>query len=278
LFRLVILLSLAVVLMIVFDSEKITQPLKSAEDHSIVERESVVTKTIDSSFFPKDVNIVALGDSLTSGFGDQSGNNGYIAVLEQLLYRQRGIEDVSISNFAIGGLRSAQLVEDLNKNAIQESIARADYIIITVGGNDVMKVAQENIFQLTSEPFLKENRVFKKNINLMIHKIKFYNPKAQLFFVGIYNPFSTLFASVPEIDQIIQEWNHGTEEVLARYELTYFIPIFDVFKGKEDNYLFEDYIHPNETGYKQMASRILTYISHYDPTSTYVVAGTSEDY
>jgi lysophospholipase L1-like esterase len=263
--------------MIVFDSEKITQPLKSAENHSIVRRESVLIKAIDSSFFPKGVNIVALGDSLTSGFGDQSGNNGYITVLEQLLYKQRGIEGVSISNFAIGGLLSEQLIEDLNKKEIQESIAQADYIIITVGGNDVMKVAQENIFKLTSDPFLRENEKFKKNVNIMIHKIKFHNPKAQLYFVGIYNPFSSLFASVPEIDQIIQEWNLGTEEVLAKYEKVYYIPIFDVFKGKENDYLFEDYIHPNELGYKQMANRVLTYISHFDPTSTYVIADIGED-
>ncbi|MFZ3588733.1 GDSL-type esterase/lipase family protein [Bacillus sp. DJP31] len=276
-FRLVILIALLVTLLVVYDSEKGSQSMVTAANHSLLVRErGLSTKKVDSAFFSKEVKIVALGDSLTSGYGDQSGNGGYVTILEQLLGNQRGISDISISNFAIGGLSSEQLIQELDKKSIQDEIAKVDYILITIGGNDVIAVAQENIFTLSKEPFEEENKNFTRKINILVHKLRFYNPNATLFFVGIYNPFSTLFASVPEIDQIIENWNEGTENVLTKYENTYFIPISDVFKGNEEEYLYDDYIHPNEEGYKHLANRVLTYIDQYSQQSVYVDGETDE--
>jgi lysophospholipase L1-like esterase len=276
LFRLVILLSFAVMLMVVFNS-KHNEPLKASANHNYIERESRLWKKVDSSFFPRDLKIVALGDSLTSGFGDQSGNTGYITVLDQMLRKQRGVDQTQVKNYAIGGHRSDQLLDELNRSEVQYSISKADYIIVTIGGNDVITVAQQNIFDLTNAPFAEGNREYLINLNQIVSKIKEYNPHAHLYFVGIYNPFASLFSGVPEIEQLIESWNQSTENVLSSYDNTYFIPVADVFKGKEDQYLFDDYIHPNEAGYKQMANRILTYISHYDLTASYVVAEVEEE-
>lgn len=248
-----------------------TKTIHSASNHSFLERENrIAYKEVDSSFFPKDLNIVALGDSLTSGYGDNSGNGGYVKVLEYSLGLQRGIGNITISNLAKGGLYSDQLIKELNNGTVQEFITEADYILLTIGGNDLMRVAKENIFSLTSEPFEKGNLSFTANLNIIVNKIKFHNPNAKLFFVGIYNPFSSLFASVPEIDLIIENWNEGTDNVLSKYENTYFIPISDLFKGNEDRYLFADYIHPNEEGYKQLANRVLSYLGQFDHHSIYV--------
>jgi lysophospholipase L1-like esterase len=273
------ILATAVVLLIVYDHKPIKQMLH-IENHSLVKRESHgLIKRIDSSFFPRDIKIVALGDSLTSGFGDQSGNSGYTTVLEQMLSNQRSINDVDVRNFGVGGIHSKRLVEELNRKIVQDTLKDADYIVITIGGNDVIQVVQENFLNLTTEMFEEKNEEFSKNLNLIIHKLKFYNPNAKLFFVGIYNPFSTLFASVPEIDQIITDWNEDTVQVLSKYENTHFIPMSDVFKGNEKDYLYKDLIHPNEKGYENMAIRILTYLDQYDESSTYVIGETEgEEY
>jgi lysophospholipase L1-like esterase len=265
------ILTSAVVLLIMYDFSNTKQHLGTTNHSLLVRENKTLLKTIDSSFFPKDIKVVALGDSLTSGFGDQSGNGGYINVLEEMLSNQRSVNEVDVRNFGIGGIHSMDLVKELNRKIVQGTLEDADYIIITIGGNDVIYAAQENILNLTTEVFQEENEVFSKNINIMVHKLKFYNPNAKLFFVGIYNPFSTLLASVPEIDQIISGWNENTEKILSKYDNTYFIPISDVFKGNEKEYLYEDFIHPNEKGYKHMAVRILTYIDQFDTTSNYVV-------
>ncbi|WP_456278706.1 SGNH/GDSL hydrolase family protein [Bacillus sp. AK128] len=275
-FRLVILLSVAVMLMVMFNS-KSNEPLQASANHSYIERGSNLYKKIDASFFPRDLKIVALGDSLTSGFGDQSGNTGYITVLEQLLQNQRGVDETSVKNFAIEGHRSDQLLEELERSEVKYSLSKADYILVTIGGNDVMKVAQENIFDLTNEPFSEGNKQYQINLNLIVSKIKEVNSDAQLYFVGIYNPFATMFSAVPEIEHLIESWNQSTENTLSSYDDTYFIPIADVFEGKEEHYLYDDLIHPNQVGYKHMANRILTYISHYDLTATYVIAEIDEE-
>ncbi len=262
-------------LLVVFNSTY-HKPKQAGTTHSLIERENLAFKSVDDSFFPRDLNIVALGDSLTSGFGDQSGRTGYSTILESMLQNQRGVNQASVKNFGIGGLRSEQLLEELNRSTIKYSIQKADYVIVTIGGNDVMKVAQEHILDLTSAPFEKGNQEYLYNLNLIITKIQESNPNAKLFFVGIYNPFAALFAGVPEIEQVIDGWNQTTELVLSSYENTYFIPIADVFKGKEEEFLYVDFIHPNELGYKHMANRILTYVSHYDPSTTYVVAELDE--
>lgn len=269
-FRLVILLLVAVTTFIIYDS---THKEYLVTNHSVIEREKNSTlKSIDSSFFPRDVRIVALGDSLTSGYGDQSGNGGYVPVLESMLSEQRSIEDVEIENYGIGGIYSTQLIEELNRHVVQESIKQADYVIITIGGNDVIKAAQEHFLELTTDSFVDENKEFTRKINIMIHKIKFYNPEVKIFFVGIYNPFASLFSSsVPEIDQIIAAWNEGTNQELLKYENTYFIPLFDMFRGREKELLYEDFVHPNERGYKNIAFRVLTYLDQYDESSTYVL-------
>jgi lysophospholipase L1-like esterase len=257
--------------MVVVNSKN-NEPLLNSANHRYIERESHLLKKVDPSFFPRDLKIVALGDSLTSGFGDQSGNTGYITVLDQMLRKQRGIDETSVKNFAIGGHRSDQLLGELKRSDVKYALSKADYIIVTIGGNDVMMVAQENIFDLDNAPFTEGNKEYLINLHQITSTIRDINSNAQLYFVGIYNPFATLFSSVPEIEQLIESWNQSTENVLSNYQNTYFIPIADVFKGKEEQYLFDDYIHPNEEGYKHMASRILTYISHYDLTATYVVA------
>ncbi|MBM6619359.1 GDSL-type esterase/lipase family protein [Bacillus suaedaesalsae] len=269
-FRLVLLLLVAVTTLIVYDS---THTNHVMNDHPLIEKERYSQlKTIQSSFFPKDIRIVTLGDSLTSGYGDQSGNGGYVPVLKSMLSDQRSIENVDVKNYGIGGIYSTQLIDVLNKSYVQESIKNADYVIITIGGNDVIKAAQEHFLQLTTEAFEEENKEFTRKVNIMIHKIKFYNPNAKIFFVGIYNPFASLFSSyVPEIDQIIATWNEGTEQELSKYGNTYFIPLFDIFRGKEKEFLYDDFIHPNERGYKNIAFRVLTYLDHYDESTTYVV-------
>ncbi|KAA0550129.1 GDSL family lipase [Bacillus sp. BGMRC 2118] len=267
-FRLVLLLVLAVTTLIVYDS---THEKLRIHYHKTIEKEHPL-KTMQTSFFPKEMKIVTLGDSLTSGYGDQSGNGGYVPVLKSMLSDQRSIETVHVKNYGIGGIYSTQLIDVLNKSYVQESIKQADYVIITIGGNDVIQAAQEHFLQLTAEAFTEENKEFTRKVNIMIHKIKYYNPDAKIFFVGIYNPFASLFSSyVPEIDQIIADWNKGTEQELSKYDETYFIPLFDIFRGNEKEFLYEDLIHPNERGYKNIAFRVLTYLDYYDDNTTYVV-------
>src|SRR5699024_6683576 len=95
------------------------------------------TTEIDNEvyFFPNDLNIVALGDSLTQGVGDESANEGYVGLLEADLDN-----NVVIDNYGIAGYRSDQLLEVLNELDIVDRITKADLVILISCSNVMLKV------------------------------------------------------------------------------------------------------------------------------------------
>jgi lysophospholipase L1-like esterase len=240
-------------------------------DHKVrSQNKKILTKIVDPTFFPKDINIVALGDSLTIGFGDQSQNGGYLTYLESSLVEQREIKNVTIENFGVGGLRSSQLVNKLDQSSVLYALRYSDVVLITIGGNDIIQVVQDNFLSLSDELFDQANEKFVVNVHSIVKAIRDVNPSSQIYFLGVYNPLSDLFPQVTEIDQIIENWNRNMSTHVTTYENTYFVPLYDVFKGNEQLYLYEDYIHPNKTGYEHMARRVLGYMEQYHYQSTYV--------
>src|SRR5690625_3144837 len=52
-------------------------------------------------FFPQNLKITTLGDSLTKGVGDETDNSGYVGLIEDNLENE-----IDIDNFGISGYRS----------------------------------------------------------------------------------------------------------------------------------------------------------------------------
>src|SRR5699024_2878806 len=72
-------------------------------------------------FFAQDVKVVALGDSLTKGSGDETKNGGYIGVLDDTLNAEQ--QQVEFQNFAISGSRSGQLLNRLEEEEVIYAVA-----------------------------------------------------------------------------------------------------------------------------------------------------------
>ena len=53
---------------------------------------------------------------------------------------------------AVKGSRTDQLLERLKEKEVQEGLKDADYILFTIGGNDLMKVVRQNFAHLTLTP------------------------------------------------------------------------------------------------------------------------------
>ena len=73
-------------------------------------------------------------------------------------------------NFGVSGNRTTQLLDHLKNKKVQSAIENAELVIITIGGNDVMKVVTENLTDLDFDDFEKEtklrnafNRCYNKN-------------------------------------------------------------------------------------------------------------------
>ncbi|MDA9470352.1 SGNH/GDSL hydrolase family protein [Enterococcus sp. 5H] len=226
------------------------------------------------------IHYTAIGDSLTEGIGDSTNSGGFVPLVARDLQEQYNLNGVQTDNFGKNGDRSDQILSRIKKNKdIQEGLASADLITLTVGGNDLMKVIKGDVFHLTKDSFTKPLASYQKQVEKLLTEIRKYNADAPIYVLGIYNPFYLYFPEITDMQEIVNSWNAGTEEVVEAEHNAYFIPINDLlYKGSGDevgivssegtssssedqsiknNALYEeDHFHPNNLGYQIMASTV----------------------
>ncbi|MCK1991145.1 SGNH/GDSL hydrolase family protein [Peribacillus muralis] len=226
-----------------------------------VQQKSIVKlsekETIPASFFPDPVKIVSIGDSLTQGVGDSKDNGGYLPYLQNKLEKEPSITSVEMINHGIRGNRTDQLLKRLDKARIKEDIEQADSIVVTIGGNDIMKVFKKNFSNLELNQFKSAKLGYEQRLRQILDKVRSENDHAQIYLVGVYNPFSKWFGDFYELDLIMNDWNESGKDIIEEYESAHFIEIADIFKNSEEDLLYaEDYFHPNDRGYELIATRI----------------------
>lgn len=216
--------------------------------------------SVPPSFFPKDLEILAIGDSLTEGIGDTTNSGGYTSFLENRLLERREVGSVKIINYGVQGHTTNDLLLRISKDIPKELVASADSVIITIGGNDILQVVQNHFMNLSYEPFNLERDKYKQRLQLIIDRIRNMNQEAQIYVVGLYNPFIHIGEIFGDIDLVISSWNQITKNLLSEYDNTTFIEIEDIFKNSNENLLYNDDFHPNTRGYELISARIEEYM------------------
>lgn len=72
-----------------------------------------------------------------------------------------------------------------------------------------------------------------------------------------------MLPNITEIDQIIDEWNSVSKQMITEDKNGIFVSVEDIFSTSEvDNkLLYKDEFHPNESGYTLIAERVYDSIS-----------------
>ena len=216
-----------------------------------------VQTKIESEQKKEDVQIVALGDSLTRGIGDSEGR-GYVGYLVSSLEKKTD-RKLSISNMGISGLTSDRLESQINEKEIQRQVKNADIILITIGGNDLFRGGQ-GLADLSNEGLQPIETAFDQNLNSIFSNLRAVNSKADIFLIGLYNPFIEM-ENAELTSKVVRAWNYKTAEITAKYPKTVFVPTFDMFQMQVNDYLFTDQFHPNTKGYKIIAERVASLIA-----------------
>ncbi len=220
------------------------------------------------------IRFVAIGDSLTKGVGDETASGGYVPLVASTLEEAFSINSIEIENYGVAGDRSTQILKRINEQQeIQDDIASAEIISVTVGGNDLMKVIQNNILGLSVEKFEKPGEKYQANLTKLLTTIRQLNSTAPIYILGIYNPYYIYFPEITEMQTIIDQWNTRTQAVVEQEERMYFVPINDlIYQGiisdeeasevpdadtlneLRNNAIYEgDNFHPNYNGYQLIA-------------------------
>ncbi len=93
------------------------------------------------------LNYLALGDSISAGYGlDNPLEDGFTALFADLLTSTYDTQ-VTLTNNAVSGLTAATLLTMLQTGMYDDTIACADVITLTIGGNDFMASFYEYLTQ-----------------------------------------------------------------------------------------------------------------------------------
>lgn len=210
------------------------------------------------------IKLVAMGDSLTEGIGDENKAGGYVGIIPEKLEKESTIPSVETSNYGVSGNKITQLEKRLqtNKN-FQQDVKNANVITITIGGNDVMAILQSRLLDVDVEDFTKANKTFQQELEKLVSDIRFYNKDAAIFLMGIYNPYTTYFSDIKQFDEVIADWNKASQKTVQKEDNMYFVPIAKALENRDkanqdkpNPLLSDDYFHPNHQGYEKMSTEL----------------------
>lgn len=210
----------------------------------------------------KEINITAIGDSLTKGTGDSSGE-GYVKQVIALLKTKYPDTAVRlINNLAVNGMKADQLAKLLETDkGYRYALRQANLIVFTIGGNDLFQIAagaspSRMTGVLKLDKLQAELPQGLMRLDAITKRLNAINPNAHVVYVGLYNPFYDI-GDYREGSLQIQKWNEQAYALLHRYPNMSMAPTFDLFENTISRYLSSDHFHPNHVGYAQIAGRIV---------------------
>jgi lysophospholipase L1-like esterase len=209
----------------------------------------------------KEFRITALGDSLTKGTGDETGE-GFVRQVAAMLKDKTGKQTTIVNNLAITGLRADQLTDKLaSDKGYTYALRQANLILLTIGGNDLFQFAQtggagDGAAEI--DPGQVEARL-KDGLNRLDYVLKAIaeiNPQAQVIYIGLYNPFYDM-KELRSASLQVMHWNDEAYRMVHANPGWMMVPTFDLFENTIGSYLSSDHFHPNHDGYTQIAQRVV---------------------
>jgi lysophospholipase L1-like esterase len=200
---------------------------------------------------PNSLRITIMGDSIAKGTGDEKskGMSGYIPEF----FKNQTSKELLVENVGIDGLRSEGLLDQLKNGKLGSLLSDSDFIVISIGGNDVSRIAivrrasREDEFNAILDSYLS-------NLKEVLRLIRAKNPDAAVIFVGLYDPSGS--GETDDNTRLLMTWNYRTQQLIDEDRYSVFVSTFDLFKFNISRYLAADNFHPNSAGYQAISGAI----------------------
>ncbi len=229
---------------------------------------------------------LALGDSLSEGIGasDQK-RTAWVPLVATALG-----SDYELINLGVAGHDSRELIEEGPLYWAQQEIeSRADdsapgnevaAITLEIGGNDLLDLYFDLVLPGTcpSIPEALQRPVcvealrsaldnYEPNLDETLTMLLESAPGVPIFLMTLYNPFSGGSAILDEIGVLALEGMDATpfetglndiiREQAASHPGVHLVEWYELFLGKQGEYISQDLIHPNDEGHAVMAEAVL---------------------
>ncbi|HEX6088515.1 MAG TPA: GDSL-type esterase/lipase family protein [Thermoanaerobaculia bacterium] len=198
---------------------------------------------------PETLHVVAIGDSLAYGAGDERG--GGIARRLEAELEARGVRSVETVNLGVNGAQTDDLLARLRTKRTRDAIAAADAVVLSIGANDLFR-SPHSRQEIMRAPFEVAERILGR-IQTIVTQIHEINPRARVLLLGGYNPVpSHEWASL--INQYLEMWDHA---LAARFEEDRRVEVVTMRDIVTPQRLSRyDNFHPGAAAYDEAARRI----------------------
>lgn len=210
----------------------------------------LATSLFSTSVLAKDNNskdsLVALGDSISYGFNLE--NNNEHTSRDAFPYLIGKDATLRVRDLAIPGLKTTDFLSVLGTKKYQEAIEHADYITLTIGGNDLTAAFSDN--QVTQQ----ELSQILNNIKMDLQAIRKLTD-APIVLYNTYNPYQVTDTRHGVGNVILAGFN-AQLELLVGYLGDPKIVVADAyhaFGDRQDLYVRVNDIHPTILGQQLLA-------------------------
>ncbi|HEX2061522.1 MAG TPA: GDSL-type esterase/lipase family protein [Thermoanaerobaculia bacterium] len=198
---------------------------------------------------PETLHVVAIGDSLAYGAGDESGE-GIAGRLDDEL-RARGVAQVETVNLGMNGAQTSDVLKRLEQERVRKAIARADAVVLSIGANDLFR-SPHSREEILRAPFAIAERILGR-IQTIVTELHAINPNARVLLLGGYNPVPS-HEWAPLINQYLALWDNALAQRFASDERVAVVRMNDIVTPQRLSRY--DSFHPGAAAYQEAAKRI----------------------
>jgi lysophospholipase L1-like esterase len=228
---------------------------------------------------------IALGDSLSAGNGASvMDEDAFVPLVHEALG-----PNIELLNLGVPGDTSEDL---LNGGPLDEAIRQIEQrnsdsvagnevavVTLEIGGNDLLNLFFDlvvpaicpNLSDSLNTPrcvneFEKTLDTYEPNLERILDRLRRADPDLPIFLMTLYNPFS---GKTPTLDELVElalegapdtPFPDGLQDIIrakADEHDVFLVDVYPHFEVKGAEYIANDIIHPNDTGYRVMADAVL---------------------
>lgn len=207
----------------------------------------------------KEKRLVAIGDSIPYGYNlIKSNENPPKEAFPSLIGSKT---DMEVTNLSIPGLTSGELLNAVKSNEVfRESLKDADYVIMYIGGNDLLRMVKKNggLDGLKMEDAAPVIRDLIYNVYSTILEIDELT-KGKILVYNIYNPYP---AAGDQLDTPLSYINQQYASLIKLLKHFASVSLINAYKAYHDHpeYIIMGDVHPNAEGQKVLAKLALKHI------------------